>query len=139
MRNGCCWRCRRPDCRSRSIPSERSAARLRGKAEVLFEPDTAKSWRQCRSLGRRLAKQSHRVRNERAAGSGLCPTDTAPDRDWIEGSNEACKGGVFGRKLVMVEKLTREWNSTIVRQWLLTRIVAARSDQVVAEKGGRDR
>ena len=39
----------------------------------------------------------------------------------------------------MVEKLTREWNGTIVRQWLLSRIVAARSDQVVAEKGGRDR
>jgi hypothetical protein len=32
-----------------------------------------------------------------------------------------------------------EWNGATVRTWLEARIVAARSDQVVAERGGRDR
>jgi hypothetical protein len=32
-----------------------------------------------------------------------------------------------------------EWNGVTVRKWLKSRVVAARSDQVVAERGGRDR
>lgn len=32
-----------------------------------------------------------------------------------------------------------EWNGATVRTWLESRIAAARADQVVAEKGGRDR
>jgi predicted RNase H-like nuclease (RuvC/YqgF family) len=33
----------------------------------------------------------------------------------------------------------KEWDSTAVRTWLESRIVAARADQVAAEKYGRDR
>ena len=32
-----------------------------------------------------------------------------------------------------------EWNGEIVRTWLASRIAAARTDQVAAQRGGRDR
>ncbi|MBJ6120965.1 hypothetical protein [Sphingomonas mollis] len=33
----------------------------------------------------------------------------------------------------------KEWDGAAVRKWLESRVVAARSDQVAAERGGRDR
>lgn len=33
----------------------------------------------------------------------------------------------------------REWDGAIVRRWLESRVVAARTDQVAAERGGRER
>ena len=33
----------------------------------------------------------------------------------------------------------KEWDGAAVRKWLESRVMAARSDQVVAERGGRDR
>ena len=39
----------------------------------------------------------------------------------------------------MVDPSAREWNGAAVRTWLESRVAAARSDQVVAERGGRDR
>jgi hypothetical protein len=33
----------------------------------------------------------------------------------------------------------KEWNGATVRKWLGTRVIAARSDQVTAERGGRGR
>jgi hypothetical protein len=35
-------------------------------------------------------------------------------------------------------KPTKEWNGAIVRTWLESRVIAARADQVVAERGGRE-
>lgn len=32
----------------------------------------------------------------------------------------------------------REWSGADVRKWLASRVIAARSDQVVAERGGRE-
>ena len=43
-----------------------------------------------------------------------------------------------GRKSV-VTKLVVEWDSAAIRTWLESRIVAARADQVVAERYGRER
>lgn len=39
----------------------------------------------------------------------------------------------------MVDAVTKTWDGGIVRAWLESRVTAARSDQVVAERGGRDR
>ncbi len=39
----------------------------------------------------------------------------------------------------VVSKNMKEWDGTAVRTWLESRIVAARADQVVAERYGRDR
>lgn len=38
----------------------------------------------------------------------------------------------------MAVKPTKEWNGAVVRTWLESRVVAARADQVVAERGGRE-
>ncbi|HXH15416.1 MAG TPA: hypothetical protein VNJ10_04730 [Sphingomonas sp.] len=38
----------------------------------------------------------------------------------------------------MAEAVSKAWDGSVVRTWLASRIVAARSDQVVAERGGRD-
>ena len=40
---------------------------------------------------------------------------------------------------VMVARVAAEWDGAVVRTWLERRVVAARADQVVAERGGRDR
>jgi hypothetical protein len=37
----------------------------------------------------------------------------------------------------VVEKIVKDWNGDVVRKWLESRVAAARSDQVVAERGGR--
>ena len=39
----------------------------------------------------------------------------------------------------MADKVSKDWNGAVVRTWLESRIVAARGDQVVAEKGGWER
>lgn len=39
----------------------------------------------------------------------------------------------------MVDGTEKNWDGAIVRTWLESRVIAARSDQVVAERGGRDR
>lgn len=39
----------------------------------------------------------------------------------------------------MADKIAKAWDGDLVRRWLESRVVAARADQVVAEKGGRDR
>ncbi|RXD05699.1 hypothetical protein EQZ23_11700 [Sphingomonas sp. UV9] len=38
-----------------------------------------------------------------------------------------------------MDKAEKTWDGAIVRTWLESRVVAARSDQVVAERGGWDR
>ena len=38
----------------------------------------------------------------------------------------------------MAEAVTKTWDGNVVRTWLASRVVAARSDQVVAERGGRE-
>lgn len=38
----------------------------------------------------------------------------------------------------MAVKPTKKWNGAIVRTWLESRVIAARADQVVAERGGRE-
>jgi hypothetical protein len=38
-----------------------------------------------------------------------------------------------------MEFVARSWDGAVVRTWLESRVVAARADQVVAERGGRDR
>lgn len=35
--------------------------------------------------------------------------------------------------------MAKEWDGAVVRKWLQSRVTAARADQVVAERGGRDR
>jgi hypothetical protein len=37
----------------------------------------------------------------------------------------------------VVEKIVKVWNGDVVRKWLESRVAAARSEQVVAERGGR--
>lgn len=39
----------------------------------------------------------------------------------------------------MIDQTSKAWDGTIVRTWLESRIVAARADQVAAQRGGRDR
>ncbi|KQN30340.1 MULTISPECIES: hypothetical protein [unclassified Sphingomonas] len=39
----------------------------------------------------------------------------------------------------MIEAVAKAWDGVIVRTWLERRVAAAKSDQVVAERGGRDR
>ncbi len=39
----------------------------------------------------------------------------------------------------VVDKVSAEWNGAVVRTWLASRATAARADQVMAEKGGRER
>ncbi|HEX8556306.1 MAG TPA: hypothetical protein VF695_16515 [Sphingomonas sp.] len=34
---------------------------------------------------------------------------------------------------------TEQWDGAVVRTWLQSRVIAARADQVVAERGGRER
>ncbi len=38
----------------------------------------------------------------------------------------------------MAEENSMEWNGETVRKWLESRVISARSDQVVAERGGRE-
>jgi hypothetical protein len=40
---------------------------------------------------------------------------------------------------IMTVGVAREWDGAIVRKWLESRVAAARTDQVVAERGGRER
>lgn len=35
--------------------------------------------------------------------------------------------------------MAKEWDGAVVCKWLESRVIAARADQVVAERGGRDR
>lgn len=39
----------------------------------------------------------------------------------------------------MMEPFAKNWDSAAVRTWLESRVIAARADQVVAERGGCDR
>lgn len=39
----------------------------------------------------------------------------------------------------MAARVEKDWDAAIVRTWLAARIAAAKADQVVAERGGRDR
>ncbi len=39
----------------------------------------------------------------------------------------------------MLDKVAKDWNGATVRAWLDSRVVAARGDQVVAEKAGWER
>jgi hypothetical protein len=52
------------------------------------------------------------------------------------------RGGVLPtereRSRGVAVKPTKEWNGAVVRTWLESRVVAARNDQVVAERGGRE-
>lgn len=45
----------------------------------------------------------------------------------------------IGPETNVAKEGVREWNGGNVRKWLASRIVASRSDQIVAERAGRDR
>ncbi|TCP98957.1 hypothetical protein C8J46_104509 [Sphingomonas sp. PP-F2F-A104-K0414] len=38
----------------------------------------------------------------------------------------------------MADKIVKTWHGAVARKWLESRVVAARADQVVAERGGRE-